>query len=332
MSYSISVILPNYNGKHLLETFLPYTYSALEARNLDYEIIVVDDCSTDDSISFLNDSYPGIKVLRNSKNSGFSKTCNFGIQAATKQLTLLLNTDVKLSEDYFSGLSSYFEDPETFGVMGRIIGMNDELIQDAARIPKFNGFKIQPSNFFYTAQKDIKVPTLYLSGANALVDTTKLKALNGFNEIFSPFYGEDLDLGVRAWRSGWKCYYDHDAICRHQLSSTTKNLKKEQYIKMVYFRNRYIFYQLHWDGVNLFLLHVQLFLMEFLFGLITFKAYKIKAYLNFWKQYSTIKENKKILKLYLSKTKNLSFKMVVSLLSHASKKLNLDKVPKKDLA
>lgn len=332
MSYSVSVILPNYNGKHLLETFLPYTYAALEGHDFDYEIIVVDDCSSDDSISFLNNSYPGIRILRNSKNSGFSKTCNVGIQAATKQLTLLLNTDVKLSKDYFSGLSSYFEDPETFGVMGRIIGINDELIQDAARIPKFSGFKIQPSNFFYTTKKEIKVPTLYLSGANALVDTAKLKALKGFNEIFSPFYGEDLDLGVRAWRSGWKCYYHHDSICRHQLSSTTKNLKKEQYIKMVYFRNRYIFYHLHWDGINLLLLHVQLFLTEFLFGLMTFKAYKIKAYLNFWKQYPAVIKSKKALKLYLSSTKNLSLKRVVSLLSHVSKKLNLDKVRPKDLA
>jgi glycosyltransferase involved in cell wall biosynthesis len=73
MKYSISVILPNYNGKHLLEAFLPHTYAAMGESGLDYEIIVVDDCSTDNSVKFLNDKYPEIKVLNNTENSGFSK-------------------------------------------------------------------------------------------------------------------------------------------------------------------------------------------------------------------------------------------------------------------
>ncbi|MCD0487096.1 glycosyltransferase family 2 protein [Pedobacter sp. MC2016-14] len=327
MNTGISVVLPNYNGRQLLATYLPYTYAALNRSGMDYELIVVDDCSTDDSVNFLETEYPDVMVLQNEQNVGFSKTCNAGIIAANKSLTLLLNTDVKLSPDYFEGLISYFDHPETFGVMGRIIGMEDEFIQDAARIPGLSGFKIQPSRFYYAEDPTVKVPTLYLSGANALIATEKLQALEGFNEIFSPFYGEDLDLGLRAWRNGWTCYYHHNAICRHQISSTTKNLQKAKYIKMVYFRNRYIFYHLHWNGFNLILLHLQLFFTDFLFSLLSFKAYKIKAYLNFWKMMPAIIESKNSFAVYVS-WPNVSLKQVVKHLSTAAKQLGLTKVPK----
>lgn len=331
MKTGISVVLPNYNGRTLLETYLPYTYAALNESRMEYEVIVVDDCSTDDSVKFLRAEYPEIILLQNHQNSGFSKTCNTGITAAGKSLTLLLNTDVKLDLNYFEGLIPYFDHPETFGVMGRIIGMEDDLIQDAARIPGLSGFKIIPSRFYHAENSTVKVPTLYLSGANALVSTEKLQALEGFNEIFSPFYGEDLDLGVRAWRSNWVCYYHHNAVCRHQISSTTRNLEKAKYIKMVYFRNRYIFYHLHWNGINLALLHLQLFVTDFLFSILTFKTYKIKAYLNFWKMMPAIKQNKNNFAVYVS-WPNISLKQVIKHISTAAKQLKLKKIPKDDLA
>ena len=330
MTKGISVIMPNYNGRALLKTYLPYTFTALNESKLDYEVIIIDDCSTDDSILFLKAEYPEVTIIKNEQNQGFSKSCNAGIVAASKSLTMLLNTDVKLSPDYFEGLISYFDHPETFGVMGRIIGMEDELIQDAARIPALSGFKIQPSRFYYSADSTVKVPTLYLSGANALVSTEKLQALEGFNEIFSPFYAEDLDLGVRAWRNGWTCYYHHHAICKHQISSTTRNLKKAKYIKMIYFRNRYIFYHLHWRGFNLALLHLQLFVTDFLFSVLIFNRYKVKAYLNFWKMMPAIQASKNSYAVYVS-WPNISLKQVVKYLSSAAKQLQLKKIPKGDL-
>ena len=56
-----------------------------------------------------------------------------------------------------------------------------------------------------------------------VIDTKKLKDIGGFDEIFSPFYCEDFELGLRAWRLGWKCYYDPKSYCIHDHSSTTKN-------------------------------------------------------------------------------------------------------------
>ncbi|MBS1532818.1 MAG: glycosyltransferase family 2 protein [Bacteroidetes bacterium] len=261
---SISVIIPNYNGASLLAEYLPCTVEAVSEAGVAHEIIIVDDRSTDDSVNFVRMNYPGIKLILNAENRGFSYTCNRGIAAAQYELIFLLNSDVKLTPDYFDHQWKYFSDPGTFGVMGRIIDMEGDGIQDAARMPKFNGLKLKTGYHYYSRNTEDRLYTLYLSGANALVDAAKLRELGGFDEIYSPFYFEDLDLGIRAWRLGWKCYYEHQSICRHKLSATTKNYKTSAWVKAVYFRNRFYFHAIHFDGIWSFLYHCQVTLSELL--------------------------------------------------------------------
>ena len=82
MVSSISVVIPNYNGALLLKQNLGSVITALQETGLKYEIIVSDDDSTDESVSFLKKNYPEILVIKNSSNRGFSKNINSGI---TKQ-------------------------------------------------------------------------------------------------------------------------------------------------------------------------------------------------------------------------------------------------------
>src|SRR5436190_15076638 len=110
---SISVVIPNYNGRDLLESNLPATYTALKIANVDYEIIVSDDASTDDSVNFLKKKYPAIKIIENKTNRGFSPTINTGIFAATKDLVFALNSDVKITGDYFTPQLNYFSNKDT---------------------------------------------------------------------------------------------------------------------------------------------------------------------------------------------------------------------------
>lgn len=244
---SISIIIPNYNGKRLLEEYLPSTIFAADKSGAEYEIIVVDDCSSDDSVNFIKQAYPQCLLLENPTNQGFSHTCNVGIFKSKYELIFLLNSDVKLAADYFDHQWKYFGREDTFGVTGRIIDMEGDRIQDTARILRLSGFKLK-TEFFYSANPGAQVPTIYLSGANALIDAKKIKAIGGFDEIFSPFYGEDLDLGLRAWRLGWKCYYEHQSICRHLISASTKNYKTANWVKTVYFRNRFYVHAIHLSG------------------------------------------------------------------------------------
>lgn len=293
---SISVIIPNYNGKQLLHDYLPFTIAAIQNAQTAYEIIIVDDASQDDSVAFIHEEYPQIKLLVNQQNSGFSHTCNQGIAVAKCDLILLLNSDVKLLPDYFEQQFKYFDHPDTFGVMGRIIDMEGDHIQDAARLPKLNGFKLKTAFFYYTDNPNDRLLTFYLSGANALIDAGKLKQLGGFDELFSPFYCEDMELGIRAWRMGWKSYYEHQSVCRHQVSASTKNYKTATWVKSIYFRNRYYMHALHLNGLALGLWFLQITVVDLVVKLLTGKLWIWKSYTGFLNHFSVIARSRKSFK------------------------------------
>jgi len=246
---SISVLIPNYNGRQLLEKHLPYTYAALENAGIPFEIIVVDDCSTDDSVSFLRGCYPDIRLLENPMNQGFSATCNRGIAAAQHELLLLLNSDIQLTVDYFANQWPCFMHENTFGVAGQIIDATTGTTGNAGRLLKKYRYRINTKRFFKTTTPGKPVPTVQLSGANALVRTDRIRLLGGFDEIFSPFYSEDTDLSLRAWRMGWACYYDFGSTCTHLGASTIKAKHCRQEIKKIYYRNKFILNAIHRRGV-----------------------------------------------------------------------------------
>jgi GT2 family glycosyltransferase len=250
MNPGISVIIPNYNGKNLLEKNIPSVLNALKSSDItDFEIIIADDASPDTSVKFVKSNYPDIILIENSVNLGFGGNMNSGISKATKNLVLLLNNDVVLTDGYFKTLLPYFNQTDTFGVMSRIVGLDSDQIQDGAKYPVYTYANIAP-NTNYTCKSQSSLYSFYLSGANALVDRRKLIELGGFDETFNPFYLEDVDLGLRAWRLGYKCYYEHNAICRHPSTST---IKKEfsKSVNIVSKRNKMLLHFIHLQGFEL---------------------------------------------------------------------------------
>ena len=253
MQKSISVVIPNYNGIDLFKINLPPLYKALQKSSINYEIIIVDDASKDNSIDFLRQYYPDIIVIINENNMGFSTTMNRGIYAAKNDLVLSLNSDVVLTEDYFSPLFRYFDDPNTFAVAGKVIGLHDDTIQDTAKYPNCSMGNISgTTNYkiinYLPNTKTIGMPSLYTSGANTLYDREKLVFVEGFTELYSPYYGEDLDLSIKAWRMGWRSYYEEKAICRHQTSITIKKYNRPRKIRIITKRNKLIMHFTHLGG------------------------------------------------------------------------------------
>lgn len=293
---SISVVIPNYNGRHLLERNLPSVYEALNRADTDFEIIITDDCSTDQSVAFIKQQYPKIRLVVNDPNQGFSLSCNRGIFIAEKDLVLLLNTDIELNPGYLETQFKYFELPDTFGVMSKVIGARNGETQDTARFIKHSGFKIKANNFYHLEDKDFLSPTAYLSGANALMDTKKLKEIGGFDENFSPFYCEDLDLGLRAWRLGWICYYDPKSYCIHDHSSTTKNHRTRSWVKTIFFRNRFYVHAIHLSNTRLIFWLLQIIFIDLPFMWIGLRFYYYKSFGMFLRNLKSILRSRKNMK------------------------------------
>lgn len=292
----ISVVIPNYNGRQLLPQILPPLYEALQNAGLDYEVIISDDASTDASISYIQADHPAIKLIENPVNRGFAPTANAGIFASTYSYTLLLNSDVKLTANYFKFLIPYFDKDDCFGVMGRIVGWDDDKIQDGGKYPYFHGVKIKTSGNYIPLQDD-EGPyySMYLSGANALMNTAILQLLGGFNELFAPYYVEDYELSLRAWRKGYLCYYEHRAVCRHKTSVTIKSSSKKEKVKIIYNRNKMFLHAIHLPASKLIVWKLQLGLEAFIhicFG----KLFYIKALLAFMGKRKQVAESRTLLK------------------------------------
>ncbi|MCZ4223756.1 glycosyltransferase family 2 protein [Pedobacter rhodius] len=293
MQRSVSIVIPNYNGRHLLEKYLPSVFIAAENANTAFEIIVIDDGSKDDSVDFIKNNYTNVKLLINDKNRGFSYTCNHGIRESKHELILLLNSDVKLTPDYFQQQWKYFAKPDTFGVMARIMSFDETKIEDAARLLYYSGCRIKANKFYYSeTPEDENVYTAYLSGANALVDAKKLKELGGFDEIYSPFSSEDFDLSLRAWQLGWKCYYEHQSVCFHHISGSTKTQIKSDFIKKIYYRNRFFLQRIQLQGNRLTLLPLHLIFAELIPKLLTGKFWILAAYKDYLASFETINNSR----------------------------------------
>ena len=291
----ISVVIPNYNGELLLPQILPAASLALEQSGLPHEIIVVDDCSTDHSLLILQEDFPSVKILKNEMNRGFSVTSNKGIRAALHDWVLLLNSDVKLEPDYFGPLLKYAARDKVFGVMGRIVGWEDEIIQDGAKYPFFHGLKIKTSGNYLLQDRDAMregIYSMYLSGANAFLNKKIFLETGGLNEIFSPFYVEDFELSLRAWRLGFVCFFDYYAVCRHRTSVTIAAGNRKRKIKKIYNRNKMFLHAIHLDRTRRFFWFLQL-AGESIIHLLTLRWSFLQAVFAFIRNYDKVKQSRR---------------------------------------
>ncbi|MFY7879156.1 MAG: glycosyltransferase family 2 protein [Lacibacter sp.] len=294
----ISVVIPNYNGVALLPQVLPPALVALKRTGLPFEIIVVDDASTDESVRTVRLHFPDVQLHINTVNSGFSVTANTGIRLATYPHVLLLNSDVKLEPEYFDVLMNFCDRKDVLGVMGRIIGWDDEAIQDGAKYPLFQGGKIKTSaNYILEDEQQMKkgLYTMYLSGANAFFNKELFLKIGGFNEMFSPFYAEDTELSLRAWRLGYQCLYAHQAVCRHRASTTIKSSNRKKYIQIIYNRNKMFLHAIHLEGWTRMVWFLQL-LIEIVLQTLLLRFSYLTSFRLLLRNYHLVRQNRSALR------------------------------------
>ena len=288
---SISVVIPNYNGRDILLDTIRFAIRALETSQIiDYEVIVSDDASVDDSIEMVQNNFENVIVVQSDVNTGFSGNVNRGVFSSTKELILLLNSDVHLTEGYFNSLIPLFSNEKTFGVMGVIKDIKSLEIQDGAKYPKLFLYNIESNKNLISENKVL--PTFFLSGANALIRASYLKRIGGLCELFNPYYSEDVELGIRVWRMGWEMYFQPDAICYHELSTTIKKINSHK-VQLIAKRNKYILHALHLPQA-LKILYLLNIMLNAIFKLFIGKKLNFLALLSFFNMYSKIRVEMKL--------------------------------------
>jgi len=244
---NISVVIPNFNGEELIKKNLPKVVKAVEGYKVGaVEIIVVDDGSTDGSINALNNLIKGqlssfkdkIKILKQEKNLGFSSTVNNGVKKATGEVVILLNSDVVPESNFLEPLLSHFKDLQLFAV-----GCMDKSIEDGKITLRGRGIGKWRRGFLVHARGEIdKTNTLWVSGGSSALRKSIWEKLGGLNELYNPFYWEDIDISYRALKSGYKLLFEPKSIVVHEHEKgAIKNKYSKDTVTEIVYRNQFIF-------------------------------------------------------------------------------------------
>lgn len=235
----LSVIIVNYNSKPLIEQCIISVKKAL--HEIQGEIIVVDNNSTDGSKEYLPQHFDNVKFMANARNLGFAKACNQGFKISTGKYVLFLNPDTIIPENSLSQCISFFETHSDAGAIGvRMINGDGKFLKESKRgypSPSVSFYKLfglaaifPRSKTFakyyqgHLAEKEISSVEV-LSGAFMMVRRDVFEKLNGFDEDFF-MYGEDIDLSLRISKAGYKNYYLGSIGVTHlKGGSTTYNNK-----------------------------------------------------------------------------------------------------------
>lgn len=225
-----SIVIPNYNGAHLLKKNLPKVIAAVKGQ----EVIVVDDASTDESVVLLRKEFPQIRLLVNQQNLRFARTCNVGVGAASGEIVVLLNSDVYPEEDFLLPLGPHFRSKHTFAV-GCL-----ELVDKASRGKAIGRFEKGLLVHQEAADRKRGV-TLWAFGGSAAFSKDKWLKLGGMDHLFRPAYWEDIDLSYRAWKRGWRVFFEPDSRVHHEPESTNVSAFGRKRIRRIASKNQLLF-------------------------------------------------------------------------------------------
>jgi len=236
-----TVVIPNWNGRDLLEHYLPSVITALDG-NPENEILVVDNGSTDGSAEFLRERFPQVSLLALNENLGFGGGSNAGVRAARNDIVALLNSDMRVEPGFLQPLLEGFEAPDVFSVGCQIF------FSDPARRREETGLTqgwwrdggLRVRHRIDDAVTDL-YPCFYGGGGSCAFDRRKFLELGGFDPLLAPFYLEDTDLGYLAWKRGWRVLYQPRSVVFHEHRGTIGKHFREEQIQAVYHKNFILF-------------------------------------------------------------------------------------------
>ncbi len=255
----LSVIIVNYNVKHFLEQCLYSVQQAL--ADIQGEVIVVDNCSADNSLNYLIPKFPDVKFIANKENLGFAKACNQGLKESTGLFVLFLNPDSIVPEDCFTKCISFLKEHTDAGALGiKMLDGSGRFLKESKRAfpsPLTSMYKLFGLAKLFPRSKTFSQYHLghldenknheadVLAGAFMLIKRKVLEKIGGFDEIFF-MYGEDVDLSYRIQKAGYKNYYFAGSSIIHFKGESTRK-GSMNYVRMFY-NAMSIFVRKHYGG------------------------------------------------------------------------------------
>ena len=260
---TLSIIIVNYNVRQLLEGCLRSVLKA--TTNIDAEVIIVDNASTDDSFDHLKPLFPSFRFMANETNEGFARANNKALSVCKGKYVLFLNPDTLIPEDCLEKCLAFFRTHADAGAIGvRMVNGEGEYLKESKRgfpspsasfwkltgvTKMFPRSRLLAAYYMGNLDENRSHKVEVLSGAFMMVKKEVLDKTGGFDERFF-MYAEDIDLSYRILKAGYQNYYYADTTIIHfKGSSTKKDLRNvrqfykamSQFVKKYYGRGLYSF-------------------------------------------------------------------------------------------
>jgi len=214
----VSLIILNYNGKDYLERCL---MSLKKVTYPNYEIILVDNNSSDDSIEFVKNNYPSIIIIKLEKNHGFAYPNNVGAKNAKGELLLFLNNDTYVDPHFMDELVKVMKENTEIAICQSLLLKPDGEVDSS-------GDFLDTMGVSYSSKEKVEGirEILGARGASFMIRKEIFEKLSGFDEQFFISF-EDVDLGWRTWISGYKVVVNPKSIVYHHGGKTTEEFRSE---------------------------------------------------------------------------------------------------------
>lgn len=215
----LTIAIPNYNGRGLLEEMLPSLYRQTLCPDA---IVVVDDCSDDDSVAYLADRWPEVRVVRLPRRGGVTAAMNACLAAAGSELVGLFNNDMELHPECLAELvDALHRHPEAGSVTPKMLDFLDRTVLDGAGdlLTWRGGGRRRGHGERDAGQYDNPEEVFGPCGGAALYRRAALAAVGNFDAAYFAYY-EDIDWAFRAQLAGVHCRYVPTAVLYHRGSAT----------------------------------------------------------------------------------------------------------------
>jgi len=248
---SLSIIIVNWNTKEYLKKCLQSIYN--DDLSHSYEVIVVDNASTDGSKEMLHQLFPQVKTILNHQNLGFAQANNQAIQLSEGTYILLLNSDTIVREGAIESLVNFVENNPEVGCVGAKLlnpdnslqfscSPNPTLISEFMRMFHLPG--IRPDGYYHMDRWKLNIPREVdvLIGACMLFRMSALEKIGSFDKQFF-MYSEEVDLCYRIRQAGWKVFWSPDAEIVHYGGQSSKQVAAKMFIQL--YKSKVLFFRKH---------------------------------------------------------------------------------------
>ncbi len=259
----VSVVIPNYNGESLIKKHFDAVFQALidaeKEAKATIDLVIVDDASTDSSLQLLEEKihdYKGklsVTLLINDKNLGFSPTVNRGVKATKGEIVFLHNSDIVPEKGFLSHILPHFTVENVFAV-----ACLDKSREEGKEVLRGRGVGSWKRGFMQHGKGEInKINTLWASGGSSAFRKSIWNTLQGFNEVYAPYYWEDIDLSYRALKSSFVIHFEPKStvVHAHEEGAILKT-QKPFHVRVIAYRNQILFVWLNITDAQFLLSHI----------------------------------------------------------------------------